>query len=106
MKKYNFINLNINLVKSRQHSWQDTNTKLDLVVLERKNLENFILSYYKLEELLKSSWKKIPLILFYFYLKFKLIKPKILSKIFILLKKIWIYSFLSSLWRKYILKQK
>lgn len=106
MKKYIFINLNKNLVKSRQHSWQDTNTKLDLVVLERKNLENFILNYFNIKEIKKSYWSKIPLVLFYFYLKFQLIKPKIISKISILFKKLWLYSFLSPLWRKYILKQK
>jgi len=106
MKKYTFINLNETLVKSRQHSWQDTNTKLDLVILERKHLENFILRYFKLEEILKSYWWKMPSFLFYFYLRFQLIKPKIISKILILFKKLWFYSFLSPLWRKYILKQK
>ena len=105
LKKYTFVNINENLVKSRQHSWQDTNTKLDLVVLERKKLENFILNYFKIKEIKKSYWWKMPLILFSFYLKFQLIKPKLVSKISILLKKIKLYSLISPLWRKYILKQ-
>jgi glycosyltransferase involved in cell wall biosynthesis len=106
MKKYTFVNLNQNLVKSRQHSWQDTNTKLNLVIFERKKLENFILNYFELKKIRKSYWWKMPLILFYFYLKYQLIKPKIISKFLIIFKKLWLYSFLSPLWRKHILKQK
>ncbi len=104
MKKNKFINLWKFLVKSRQHSWQDTNTKLDLVIIEREKLENFVLNNFSIEEIKNSYWKKIPNKIFYLYLKYQLIKPKIISYTNIILKKLWLYSILSKFWRKYILK--
>jgi glycosyltransferase involved in cell wall biosynthesis len=100
MKKYKFINTWKYLVKSRQHSEQDSKTKVFKAMIERKELENFIFKIYSIEELKKSSWSKLPNFLFYIITKIKLEKYRVLWFIYLIAQKLHIDLFLASLYRK------
>ncbi len=100
MKKYRFINVSEYLVKSRQHSGQDSKKKLFIAMKERKYLENFIFKLFSPEELKKSSGSKLPNSIFIFITKCKLEKYRILWFLYFISQKLHIDIFLATIYRK------
>lgn len=100
MKKYKFLNVWKSLVKSRQHAWQDSKSKVYQSMKERKELENFIFKTYSVKELKESAWSKLPDFLFLIITKIKLEKYRVLWFLYLIAQKLHIDLFLASLYRK------
>ncbi len=100
LKKYKFINTWKYLVKNRQHSKQDSKSKVYQSMKERKKLENFIFKTYSINELKKSSWSKLPNFLFYIITKIKLEKYRILWFLYMIAQKLCLDLFFANLYRK------
>ncbi len=100
MKEYKFLNTPEFLVKSRQHSWQDSKKKLFIAMKERKYLEKFILWEFTPAELKKSANSKLPDFLFMFITKCKLEKYRILWFLYFIAQKLHIDIFLATIYRK------
>jgi len=100
MKKYNFVNVWKYLLKSRQHSEQDSKSKVYQSMKERKELENFIFKIFSLKELKQSAWSKLPDSLFFIITKIKLEKYRVLWFLYLIAQKLHIDIFLANLYRK------
>lgn len=100
MKKYNFINVDEYLVKSRQHSEQDSKAKFYQWMKERKELESFIFKNFSINKLKTSAWSKLPNFVFKIITKFKLEKYRILWFLYLIAQKLHIDLLLAKLYRK------
>ena len=100
IKKYKIINVPQYLVKSRQHSKQDSKAKFYQAMKERKQLENFIFKTYTLSELKNSASSKLPNSVFYLITKIKLEKYRVLWFLYMIAQKLNIDLFLANLYRK------
>lgn len=100
LKKYKFINTWKYLLKSRQHAWQDSKSKIYQSMKERKELENFVFKTFSIKELKDSSWSILPDFLFLIITKLKLEKYRVLWFLYLIAQKLHIDLFLASLYRK------
>jgi len=100
MKYYTFIRSPYYLVKSRQHAMQDSKNKLFLAIKERRELENFIFSIYKISELKKSAESSLPDNIFSLLLHIKLQKYRVLWFLYFIAKKLHIDLLLATIYRK------
>lgn len=102
-KEFKFKNIDKVLIKSRQHSEQDSKSKILLSIKERRMLESFVLNNFSIDEIKKSYWKKMWNVLFIIYLKI-IFSIKLIINFFIYISiKLKIHKYLSPIWRKYIL---
>lgn len=100
-KWFIFQHIEKKLVKSRVHDQQDSQTKIWIALNERIELEKFVFLTFSEKKIFGDNYKKIDILL----LKIKLSINKILLRLRILSKKLRIYSYLSPIWRTYILKE-
>lgn len=100
IKKYKIVNISKYLVKSRQHSKQDSKAKFYQAIKERRQLENFIFETYTLNELKKSASSKLPNSIFYIITKIKLEKYRILWFLYMIAQKLNMDLFLANIYRK------
>jgi len=106
-KKIKFKYIDLILVKYRSHTEQWSKKLFDHCLKDDKKIYNFIyiLRLFKLNYLLeKSPHKNKYILLYYMFKSFYIVNLIIFLKK--MSEKLWIYSFLSPIWRKYILKQK
>lgn len=101
-KWFIFKNIPKKLVKSRVHDEQDSQRKIWIALKERIELEKFVFSTFSHIEIFGENYKKKDV----FLLKIQLFINTLILRLIILSKELKLYSYLSPIWRKYILKQK
>lgn len=100
VKKFKFLHLDKTLVKSRQHTEQDSKSKILLSIRERKNLERFVLKIFSLQEIKKSYWSNLPNKLFNINLKIRFIINLVISYCIYFTLKLKIHKYIAPFWRK------
>lgn len=99
-KKYNFINLDKTLVKSRQHKNQDSKKLILIAIKEKKEFRKFVLNNFSVKKIKESFWKnKFPDSLFIIYLHIKIYSHLAIDFIIYITIKLKIHKFISNIWR-------